>query len=291
MSPIGRVFIVLNLLLAGGFVAVSGTHMQQQHNYKTKLADAEKAHADKVAQLESTSARLEKERNDFENAKTANETALDAVRTTNGQLQDENKRLVQQVAQFEGDHKAMVASVAAISAELKAATSQAKAGYDLAIESTKTRDEAVRAKDAAEASNRDLNTKVAALEADLVQRGKDIEGLQKDRNELGLLVKVAEQYGFLRSMAAPNLSGQVTVSNASLCTIQIDENGNPGNIDIQEQIERGKWSFAVYDGSEYKGEAIATKYEKSANVVMCRVMPKADGVVFKVGDKAATKTP
>ena len=40
MSPIGRVFIVLNLILAGTFVGFSGTHLQKQFNWKKQ---AEKA--------------------------------------------------------------------------------------------------------------------------------------------------------------------------------------------------------------------------------------------------------
>ena len=42
MSPIGRVFIVLNLLLAGTFVGFSGTYLQKQHNYKDKAEKVEK---------------------------------------------------------------------------------------------------------------------------------------------------------------------------------------------------------------------------------------------------------
>jgi hypothetical protein len=45
MSPIGRVFIVLNLILAGTFVGFSGTHLQKQFNWKKQ---AEKVQAEEV---------------------------------------------------------------------------------------------------------------------------------------------------------------------------------------------------------------------------------------------------
>ena len=111
--------------------------------------------------------------------------------------------------------------------------------------------------------------------------------MKKEGSELKMLVKVAETNGFLRAMAAPNLSGLVTSAAGRLCTIQINE--NPGNVDIAGEIEKGKWGFAIYDASGYKGEAIATKFEASANAVLCNVyLVKGE---IKQGDRAATKTP
>ena len=110
--------------------------------------------------------------------------------------------------------------------------------------------------------------------------------LSKERNELGLLVKVAESYGFLRSMAAPNLTGEITdVSNNRLCTVAI--RGNEGNVDIADQIAKGKWSFAIYDASGYKGEAVARSYDASLNMVMCDIVLVKGEV--KRGDSAKTK--
>jgi len=287
MSPIGRVFIVLNLVLAGGFVAFSGTHLQQQHNYKTKFEASEKAAAEKAAVAAETIDRLERERNVFENAKTANETQLGEARNALAKATDENTRLSGTLSQLEASHKQLVADQGAIAAELKTAMANAKAGFDLAIADQKTKDEAVRAKDDAQAENRKLKGDVAALEASVKERDGSIADLKKERSELTMLVKVAETNGFLRSMAAPNLAGLVTSAAGRLCTIQISE--NPGNVDIASEIEKGKWGFAIYDASGYKGEAIATKYEASANAVLCNVyLVKGE---IKEGDRAATKTP
>ena len=46
MSPIGRVFIVLNLFLAGGFAVMAGQLLNKQANYKQQLADEVAAHED-----------------------------------------------------------------------------------------------------------------------------------------------------------------------------------------------------------------------------------------------------
>lgn len=288
MSPIGRVFIVLNLLLAGGFVVVSGTHLQKQHNWKSKFEAEKKAHDDDVAKLTTESKRLETERNTFENAKTANETQLGEAKRANSLLEDENKRLSQQLSTMEGDVKKLLAAAEAANAEMKSAFSQSKAAYDMAIADQKVKDDAVRAKDAAEAENRNLKTEIAGLKSTVDTRDGSIKTLETEKSQLSLLVKVAEANGFLRSMAAPNLSGLVTTSAGNLVTIQITD--NPGNVDIKAEIERGKWGFAIYDASGYKGEAYPERFEASANAVLCKVGLLKGGAI-REGDKAATKTP
>jgi uncharacterized protein YhaN len=287
MSPIGRVFIVLNLALAAGFVVVSGTHLQKQHNYKSQLEAEKAARKTQVDELNNTIATLTGDRQKFENAKTAAETQLGAERNANSQLQDENKRLSQQLSQIEADMKGVLAQAQAANTEMKAAFAQAKSAYDMAIADQKVKDEAVRAKDAALAENHELNNKIKELTEAVATRDGKINGLETDKSQLTLLVKVAESYGFLRSMAAPNLSGTVTTSNGRLCTIQVTD--NPGNVDIQQAIEQGRWTFAIYDDKGYKGEAVAEKYEASANAVLCKVMLEKGSI--KEGDRAATKTP
>jgi flagellar biosynthesis chaperone FliJ len=289
MSPIGRVFIVLNLVLAGGFAYVSGTFLQKQDNYKQQLEKANKAHADKVKAFEGQITQLEQERNTFENAKTANETDLLSTRNQLAQANDENKRLHGQIATLEGDVKKLVAIAEAGNTESKAAFDRAKSAYDMAIADQKVRDDAVRAKDAAEAENRTLKTAIASLEETVKSKDLNIAGLEKDRSELNLLVSVAVANGFSPAMAAPNLTGLVTSANGRLCTIQITD--NPGKVDIADQIAKRPFKFAIHDASGYKGEAVATKYEASANAVLCNIFLVKDAASIKEGDKAATLTP
>jgi hypothetical protein len=287
MSPIGRVFIVLNLVLAGGFVYVSGTYLQRQHNFKEQLTAKTKAMDEAKVAFESQIAKLTEERNTFENAKISNETRVGELLRTNGDLAAENKQLSAQLSNIEGQVGSLLAEAKAANQESKTAFSTAKAAYDAAMTAQNERNEAVNAKDAALAENRDLKSKIAGLEETVGARDKSIAGLQSDKSQLQLLVKVAESYGFIRSMAAPNLAGTVTHADGRLCTVSITD--NPGNINIKEAIELGKWGFAIYDASGYKGEAIAERFEEGANAVLCRVFPVKGEV--REGDKAATKTP
>ena len=289
MSPVGRVFIVLNLVLAGGFAYVSGTYLQKQDNYKQKFERSEKAKADLEKAKDLQIAQLEQERNAFETAKTANETSLLATKNQLAQTNDENKALHNQISSLEANFSKLVSIAEAGNTESKAAFERATQAYNQAIADQKTKDDAVNAKNAAEAENRTLKTEIANYVETVKNKDLNIAGLEKDKSELNLLVSVAVANGFSPAMAAPNLTGLVTAANGRLCTIQITD--NPGKVDIADQISKRPFNFAIHDASGYKGEAVATKYEASANAVLCNLFLVKDGMSIKEGDRAATKTP
>src|SRR5215510_10044361 len=64
MSPIGRVFVVLNLILAGTFVGFSGTFLQRQHHWKTAF---EKLTKDSKDQVDNLTSEVERTRGDLGN--------------------------------------------------------------------------------------------------------------------------------------------------------------------------------------------------------------------------------
>ncbi|MBL8739353.1 MAG: hypothetical protein JNL12_23195 [Planctomycetes bacterium] len=286
MSPIGNVFIVLNLIGAGFFVGFTGSYLQKQDNYKQKYEQSEaertKSNREKDAQI----VELGQERNKFENAKTSAETLLGEANNKVLKLQDENKRLIE-------DNRSQGVALASIMNDMKAMRDEDKAQSDradaMARENAKylaDKNEAVNERVAAVIAKEELLRTKAALEATIAKLEDDKKSLTKDNSELNLLVKAAEQHGFLVSMAAPALAGQVTVVNNNLCTIQISE--NTGGVDIQDQISKGNWSFAIYDDkSGYKGEAVAKEYNADANAVFCTIR-LVKGTI-QPGDKAKTK--
>lgn len=286
MSPIGRVFIVLNLVLAGVFVGFGGTYLQKQHDFKTQLEAEKTARAEEVNKLTADVTRLESERHAFEIAKTQRETELDSTKNTLASVQDENKRLHQQVASFEGGLKQLVSVAEANKVEAKAAFEKAQEAYQMAIADQKAKDEAVRQRDEVQAENRTLNTQIASLQETIANKDIELAQMSKDVSEKDLLLAVAKQKGFVTAMAAPNLGGTVVNASGRLCTIQVTE--NPGDVDVGEMIAKLPFSFAIYDESGYKGEAVATRYEPSAKAVFCDLtLVKGD---IKVGDRAATRT-
>lgn len=286
MSPIGKVFIVLNLIGAGVFLGFTGTYLQKQHTWKQIAETKSAAYEQKIKDMTAENDRLSKERNDFDLLKTAQQTRADELSNQLRKSEDDKKRLIE-------DNRSLQVSVASIQNdqksirdELKAVSERADAAAKDAAKFLDEKNTAVNERVAAVNAKEELERVKAAQEATIAKLTMDNDSLGKERNELGLLVKVAEQYGFLRSMAAPNLTGEITeVANNRLCTVAI--RSNEGNVDIADQIAKGKWSFAIYDATGYKGEAVASSYEPSLNAVLCNIVLVKGEV--KKGDKAATK--
>ena len=287
MSPIGRVFIVLNLFLAGGFAVMAGQLLNKQANYKQMLADEKDLHEKDVAEKDAKISDLVAEKGNIDVAKTTLEQQLDAARNTVAKLQDDNKRLSELTSSQSADLKKAVSLQEAANTSAQAAFAQAKEAYDASIKAQAVRDDAVRAKDAAVAENSNFRNDIAALNETISRKDQEILGLRRDNSEKDLLIAAAKVRGFSEAMAAPSLSGTVTNASGRLCTISIS--ANPGNVDIQDQINRRPFSFAIFDDSGYKAEAVATSYVESANAVMCTIRVRNGGATIRTGDKASTQ--
>lgn len=286
MSPIGKVFIVLNLIGAGVFLGFSGSYLQKQHTWKQKAEAATASYEQKIKEKDAEIDKLSKERNDFDVLKTAAQTRADELSNQLRKSEDDKKRLIE-------DNRGLALSVASIQNdqksirdELKAVSERADAATQAAAKYLDEKNTAVNERVAAVVAKEELDRVKAAQEATIAKLTMDNGSLTKERNELGLLVKVAEAKGFLPGMAAPNLAGEITnVSNNRLCTVAI--RSNEGNVDIADQIAKGSWSFAIYDANGYKGEAKARSYEASLNSVLCDIVLVKGEV--KPGDQAKTK--
>lgn len=287
MSPIGRVFIVLNLCLAVGFVVTSGQLLQNQHKYKQLLTE-EKATSKEVAEKVAMQiSQLEKERNKFEVASSTNQESADAARLALGREQDDNKRLGKLTGEQQEDLKALRALAEAANTQSKSAFADSRKAYEASMAAISARDEAVNSKNASDGENRNLKNEIAGLNETIGKKDLRIASLDRDNQEKNLLVAAAQANGFINAMAAPDLAGTVTNASGRLCTISIGE--NPGNVDIQSVISRMPFRFAIYDDNGFKAEAVATKYEASANAVLCNLMFTKGEATIRTGDKASTK--
>ncbi|MEY2716429.1 MAG: hypothetical protein RIT24_2772 [Planctomycetota bacterium] len=277
MSPIGRVFIVLNLALAGTFVGFAGTHLQKQFNWKqqaetlqTQLDAAKKEHTSEVERLRS-------ELSIMTNGKTTMERELGQTRNERDNAKDEVKRLETTNASMDADLKKLASEIGGIKSNADAAFSQAREAYQASMAAAKEKDEAVRTKDTAVAENRDLKNKVAELNETISQKDGQLAEASAEKNRLNLLVDVAKAKGFLEGMAVPALAGTVSSVTGNLCTILVDP---------ADEFAKVGYSFAIYDSSGYKGEAKVTSVDTERRAAFCRLEIKNGEI--KTGDKAST---
>jgi hypothetical protein len=280
MSPIGRVFIVLNLILAGVFVGFAGTYLQKQHHWKTEATTAQKATEDLRKTADADKVRLTDAATAAENAKISVETKNAALQNDLDRTREENQQLTTRLSSLEGDVKALRTTAEAGNTEAKAAFAQAKAAYDMAIAAETAKNEAVNGKNASDEENRKLKNDIAALNATVTNKDVQIADLNKKGGELQLMVDVAQQNGFLASMAQPKLAGTVSAVQGKLLTISISD--NPTSAEIKAGLK-----FAIYDASGYKGEARVTDVDATKNIAFA-TMDISTGTV-KQGDSASTR--
>jgi hypothetical protein len=287
MSPIGRVFIVLNLILASGFVFTGGQLLQNQHKYKELLNEEKEARDADNKASKSEIAALEVERNKFDNSSNSFQQLAEQRKLALDRANDDNLRLGKLTSSQAADLKKSVTLQEAANTNAQSAFETAQKAYDSSIAAIGARDEAINAKNSAEGENRNLKNEIAGLNETVGKKDLRIAALDRDNQEQKLLVAAAQANGFINAMAAPDLAGTVTNASGRLCTIAIV--GNPGNVDIQSVISRMPFRFAIYDDNGFKAEAVATKYEASAKAVLCKVMFTNGQATIRTGDKASTK--
>ncbi|MGE3175308.1 MAG: hypothetical protein AB7O97_21975 [Planctomycetota bacterium] len=280
MSPIGRVFIVLNLILAGTFVGFAGTHLQQKFNWKTKAESTQTEFDAFRSQMNTENDNLRKELSTMTAAKGVLEQEVSQVKNELSNARDENGRLEASNASLDADLKKLASTLDTIRTNAVAAFDQSKQAYEASMTAQADKDEAIRTRDAAQAENRMLKNQIADLNETVQNKDVQLADASSEQGRLKLLVDVAKAKGFLESMAVPPLAGTVGNVTGNLCTIMVTD--NPTGAEIKPG-----YRFAIYDASGYKGEARVTDVYPERNAALCTIEIRNGDV--KLGDKAATQ--
>lgn len=282
MSPIGRLFIVLNLVLAGAFVGFAGTYLQKASTWKEQH-DALQTSSD--ALLETARAQLEvkqKEINDLNVRFTAADNKANTAQVTITDLSNEKERLEAMLASIQGDIKSLVASSSTIASNVDRATTEASSAREQSIEAASARDAALREKDTAVADLRDVQSEVDILKTSVEEKDKQIGDLESEVRQQKTLLDIAIGKGFSVAGAQPVLGGTVSHvgPQGTLLTITVTE--NPAGTVLRPGLR-----FAILEGDDYKGEA--TIEEVEGQNAFCKMVSSAGGSMVKVGDAASTR--
>lgn len=280
MSPIGRVFIVLNLILAGGFVAISGTFLQRHTDYKAQFlaksdefAAAQKSFDDNRASLGDQISTLDRELR-------AHKTALDTEETNNKALTDENLRLTKQLADLAGDVKALNAHATTLAEAVDRSTKDSRNAYDMAMAAITEKDQALASREESDTNLSEASRNIQALEATVAERNGAIAALDQQAKELDVILQVIRRRApGVFDGVQPDLAGVVEQAQAGICTIRLTD--NPGGVDIKTG-----WRFAIHSDGTYKGEAMITDVD--GDFAFCRVTKVKPGMTVNAGDSAAT---
>jgi len=284
MSPIGRIFIVLNLILAAVFAGWAANNLKASDNYKQLLADKEQELADtatekdgeistlstKVSTLEGELATLRQEANTLGTDRTRLEGELSKER-------DKNNALQADVAGIKASLESYVENNVQLNQRLEQAVSEVRAADAEKRDAEDAREDALAAQRAAEENLASANKRVADLERDSESLRKQVADLDA---QLGTLVAITGvPIDQIKSM--PLINGAV---------LQVVDSMQPGLVSINrgtdDGVQRG-FTFEIYSGNKYKGQVRVESVQK--NICTAIVVRTHNGASISAGDSAATQ--
>ena len=282
MSPIGRVFLVLNLALAAAFVAFAGTYLQQATNYKqqfedlqtssqTEIDDVRKQRADAVTQVGQLSREVDTLSGD---KSTLSNQAAEQTR--------EIESLEQRLGSFESELTKLSALQEKTSDNISLALEQSQQSMTEARDATVARQEAIAERDRKDAELTAANNTIDSLRTDITAQQVEVASLnQSIREKDVLLAVVAERLGpTVFSDIQPLVTGTVA---------RVGNNGNSLTIaiDAGADVLKPGFRFAIYSGDLYKGDAVVNEIEGS--FCFATMTALQDGVSgISMGDNAST---
>lgn len=282
MSPIGRIFLVLNLILSAVFLGWASNSLAQTEDFKVQLAEANKMSAAEKVQLEG-------EIEDLKTRLRAKEQEASDHREQRDRAQDTVNSLETQLAAAKGEKEKLLGDVTAIQATL--------GDYQSTIDRLSSeKDQASQRREEAEAAQRDA---IAAQEAaetaerDAIAAQQELDrrlaDLEVARTELQATVQKLETHlaviqertdvSIADILAPAKVDGAVLAVDASTGLVML-------NVGSEDGVKRG-YSFDVWSGSQYKGQVQVMNVQPG----MCSALIKSpvEGATIRQGDLASTR--
>ena len=281
MSPIGKIFLLINFGLAFGFLVWASTAVSTTAKWKSQYDAEVAAHAAtreatqselSDLQISLTNERDAKDARSSERDQAAAESArnreeLDAAKRANEQLRADIAKISETLDGYNQTIQALQASKDAAIAEVR----QLENERDSA---SQTADDSEQARADAEEALREAQALVAKLERDLNNAGKSLASA-----EATIATAVAQGFD-ATSIGQPDINARV---------LQVDTSVAPGlvslNVGKASGVTRGM-TFQVFNGATYKGFVRVENVHDS----MCSalIVAQVEGSAIGQGDSAAT---
>jgi len=284
MSVVGKVFIVVNLLLAMLFVGWAATMLGLAHDWKgqydTLKTETDKAQADlnkRIDDLTAQNSTLQKTKGETEDE--------------NRRLKDDKDALTQRNDKLAADNADLSKSVEGIRVQLDQFRENSKQMQDRIAQLEKDNDEKTQSFNQARDDQSAAEQNAARLEEQLATANETISGLKEQvtsmtaENERLTNIKVAyettmggaDRIGI--GEAAPRIDARITSVNDQYGYVML-------NVGEDDKVKIG-YKFDVYRGKDYLGEVEVRNV--SADTSYAKITMKADNATFRVGDEASTR--
>ncbi len=284
MSSIGKIFVVLNLVLAAAFVGWAANAVNSSAEYKKKWEDAVADGKTRQTQLEAELSKARADSQQIQNDKNKAITDRDEAIRARDRLQEDLRAEQVKNASLNSDITKISSTLADIDAgknkaveDAKKAFAAQKAAEDARREADQAKAAALTAQAEAESALRNANNTIADLEKAMTALEKERKGLQTSLDTL-----VANTGASLKDFqAVPKIEAAVLDVNTSVAPglVAINAGTNQG-------VRRG-YTFEIYDGATYKGQVrVEFVHGDMSSGLITRMTP---GQSIRQGDGATTR--
>ncbi|MDP6538368.1 MAG: hypothetical protein QF903_09100 [Planctomycetota bacterium] len=284
MSPIGRIFSVINLVLAAFFLAWAANLLAVSQEFKTKYDDEVAAHAATKSELDGTIVDLRSQvdtaRNDADLARGERDSAQQAARlqekaaddqqSENATLQSNYDKIANSVANLEANNRGLQAAKdTAVSAQHDAETERDAAQRDQQAAESRTSE--------VEALNDSLHKTIGDKDAAIASLGAEISNLEV---QLATLVDVT-------GVAISDITSQPLIEGTVVKALYDIAPGMVAlNVGSASGVVRGH-TFEIHNGTSYKGQVRVENVR--ADMCTAIVHLTVPGQTISQGDSAKTR--
>ena len=280
MSAIGRVFIVLNLILAGVFVGFSGTYLQHSTHWKTEHDTLSEKYQKETVALEEANRALQNQLNDQTRTNSNLDSLLKKAQADLTEQKAENEKLDKQLADIQGDIKQIHSNYATVASNLQRATEESARSMKMAMEASERENAAKDEKETAQQQLAEASAKITDLENKFAEQSGQLAKVSEEFGQnKALLDAWSQRFPGGREMLLPDLKGRIAkVHDDKLITLEITD---------KSADAKAGYKVAIYDNNKYKGEAVITDVLEG-NMAFGTVTTRANGASIRVGDQFAT---
>ncbi len=285
MSPIGRIFIVLNLVLSAAFIGWAANALGAAENYKEQLEQANKDHATMILAKDTDISKLGIEKTELSESQRTFREQRDQTQALADRLQgqiDEEKR---RNDQLDGQIAKIQATLNDYNQTIKQLNEEKDRLTQRAHEAEKARDDAQAASQQTELARRDADeargnaeTKIADLEAEKTALTEKVSELE---TRLAIVVETT-------GIKPENIGTQPQIQ-ASVLQVRYDKDGGSGlvmlNVGKEQNVKRG-YTFDIYRGATYKGQVRVEDVQDA--ICSAVIIREKEGTKIAQGDSAST---
>lgn len=284
MSPIGRIFSVLNLALAVWFLAWAVQTAGKNDEFQRKHQEEVASHARTRTELEDRIRRVQAELATAEGNAAASREQYEQKRNEASRLEGELASARTRAEQADATAQRLSNSFDALKDQLDRATQDAARAAEARVAAERARDTAQAGEQRAQSSLADAQSQIRALNASIGDGQERIAQLERQiqdlETDLDTLVAVT---GVSRSgiTAQPQIDAMVIQANYDI---------PPGlialNAGADKGVQRGH-TFEIYNGPTYKGQARVENVHQTMSTAL--IIRPVEGAVVRQGDRATTR--